>query len=58
MRIQQITTITPIQLLTPAKAGINALKQSKDSAADFLKAERDRKNKQKLLYILKLLSRV
>jgi len=58
MRLQQITTIIPIQPLTPAKAGINALKQSKDSAADFLKAERDRKNKQKLIYILKLLSRL
>jgi hypothetical protein len=45
MRLQQITTIIPIQPLTHAKAGINASKQSKDGAADLLKAERDRKNK-------------
>lgn len=43
MHIQEITTINPIQLLTPAKSGINALKQTKDSAADVLKAERERK---------------
>ena len=39
MRLHEIN---PIQPLTPAKARINALKQSKDRAADALTAERTR----------------
>lgn len=45
MRIQEITTIKPIQLLTPAKARVNALKQAKDRAADALATERDSQKK-------------
>jgi hypothetical protein len=47
MRIHEITTIKPIQPLTPAKARINALKQTKDRAADALKAEKDRQKQAK-----------
>ena len=47
MRIHEITTIKPIQPLTPAKARINALKQTKDRAADALKAERTRQKQAK-----------
>jgi hypothetical protein len=42
MRFYEIKTIKPIQPLTPSAARINALKQSKDRAADALTAERDR----------------
>jgi len=42
MRFYEFKTIKPIQPLTPAKARINALKQSKDRAADALTAERTR----------------
>ncbi len=42
MRIHEITTIKPIQPLTPAKSRINALKQAKDRAADALTAEQSR----------------
>ena len=44
MRLHEIK---PIQPLTPAKARINALKQSKDRAADALTAERDRQKQVK-----------
>ena len=47
MRIHEITTIKPIQPLTPAKAKINALKQAKDRAADALTAERTRQKQAK-----------
>jgi len=47
MRIHEITTIKPIQPLTPAKARINALKQTKDRAADALTAERTRQKQAK-----------
>jgi hypothetical protein len=47
MRINEITTIKPIQPLTPAKAKINALKQAKDRAADALSAERTRQKQAK-----------
>ena len=47
MRIHEITTINPIQPLTPSAARINALKQSKDRAADALSAERDRQKQAK-----------
>ena len=43
----EITTIKPIQPLTPAKAKINALKQAKDRAANALKTERTRQKQQK-----------
>ena len=43
----EITTIKPIQPLTPAKAKINALKQAKDRAADALTAERTRQKQAK-----------
>jgi hypothetical protein len=42
MRIHEITTIKPIQPLTPSKARINALKQAKERAAKALTAERTR----------------
>ena len=42
MRIHEITAIKPIKPLTPSAARINALKQTKDRAADALTAERDR----------------
>jgi len=47
MRIQEITTIKPIQPLTPSKARINALKQAKDRAADALTAEQNRQKQAK-----------
>ena len=47
MRIQEITTIKPIQPLTPAKAKINALKQQQTRVKDTLKAERDRQKQTK-----------
>lgn len=47
MRIHEITTIKPIQPLTPAKVRINALKQTKDRAVDALKAERTRQKQAK-----------
>lgn len=47
MRIEEITTIKPIQPLTPSKVKINALKQAKDRAADALKAEQDRQKQAK-----------
>ena len=47
MRIQEITTIKPIQPLTPSKVRINALKQAKDRAADALTAERTRQKQTK-----------
>lgn len=47
MRINEITTIKPIQPLTPSKARINALKQAKDRAADALSAEQDRQKQRK-----------
>jgi hypothetical protein len=47
MRIHEITTIKPIQPLTPSKARINALKQAKDRAADALTAERTRQKQAK-----------
>lgn len=47
MRIQEITTIKPIQPLTPAKVKIDALKQQQTRAKDALKAERDRQQRTK-----------
>lgn len=47
MRLHEITTIKPIQPLTPAKARINALKQAKDRAKDALKAEQGRQEQGK-----------
>jgi hypothetical protein len=47
MRINEITAIKPLQPLTPAKARINALKQTKDRAADALRAEKDRQKQAK-----------
>ena len=47
MRIHEITAIKPIKPLTPSAARINALKQSKDRAADALTAERDRQKQAK-----------
>jgi hypothetical protein len=47
MRINEITAIKPIQPLTPSAARINALKQTKDRAADALSAERDRQKQAK-----------
>jgi len=47
MRFYEFKTIKPIQPLTPAKARINALKQSKDRAADALKTERTRQKQAK-----------
>ena len=47
MRIHEITAIKPIQPLTPAKARINALKQTKDRANDALRAEQDRQKQAK-----------
>jgi len=44
MRLHEIN---PIQPLTPAKAKINALKHSKDRAADALTAERTRQKQAK-----------
>ena len=44
MRLHEIN---PIQPLTPAKARINALKQSKDRAADALKTERTKQKQAK-----------
>ncbi len=52
MRFYEIKTINPIQPLTPAKARINALKQSKDRAADALKTERDRQKRNKAQQVL------
>ena len=49
MRIHEITTIKPIQPLTPAKARINALKQAKDRAAKALTAERTRQKQAKAI---------
>ncbi len=57
MRIHEITRIKPLQPLTPAKARINALKQTKDRAADALRAEQDRQKKRKLLNVLERHSR-
>ena len=47
MRINEITAIKPIKPLAPSAARINALKQSKDRAADDLTAERDRQKQAK-----------
>ncbi len=47
MRIHEITAIKPIQPLTPSAARINALKQTKDRAADALTAERNRQKQAK-----------
>ena len=47
MRIHEFTTIKPIKPLTPPQARINALKQTKDRAADALTAERDRQKQAK-----------
>ena len=47
MRLYEIATIKPIKPLTPANARINALKQSKDRAADVLTAERTRQKQAK-----------
>ena len=47
MRIYEIATIKPIKLLTASAARINALKHSKDRAADALTAERDRQKQAK-----------
>jgi hypothetical protein len=52
MRFYEFKTIKPIQPLTPAKARINALKQSKDRAADALKTERDRQKRNKAQQVL------
>jgi hypothetical protein len=49
MRIHEITTIKPIQPLTPANAKINALKQAKDRAAKALTAERTRQKQAKAI---------
>jgi hypothetical protein len=47
MRFYEFKTIKLIQPLTPAKARINALKQSKDRAADALKTERTKQKQAK-----------
>ena len=47
MRFYEFKTIKPTQPLTPSAARINALKQSKDRAADALTAERDRQKQAK-----------
>ncbi len=47
MRINEITTIKPIQPITPAKARIDALKQQQIRAKDALKDERDRQQRTK-----------
>jgi len=47
MRFYEFKTINPIQPLTPAQAKTNALKQSKDRAADALNAERTRQKQAK-----------
>jgi hypothetical protein len=47
MRFYEFKTIKPIQPLTPSEARINALKQTKDRAADALTAERDRQKQAK-----------
>jgi hypothetical protein len=52
MRFYEFKTINPIQPLTPAKARINALKQSKDRATDALTAERDRQKRNKAQQVL------
>jgi hypothetical protein len=49
MRIHEITAIKPNKPLTPSAARINALKQTKDRAADALTAERDRQKQAKVL---------
>jgi len=49
MRIHEITAIKPIKPLTPSAARINALKQTKDRAADALADERDRQKQAKVL---------
>lgn len=53
MRIHEITTIKPIQPLTPAKARINALKQAKDRTADALNTERTRQKQAKAVTAVK-----
>ena len=52
MRFYEFKTIKPIKPLTPAQARINALKQSKDRAADALKTERDRQKRNKAQQVL------
>lgn len=47
MRIHEITTIKPIQPLTPAKARINALKQQQKRTKDALTAEQERQKQAK-----------
>ena len=47
MRIYEITVIKPLQPLTPAKARINALKQTKDRDNNALRAEQDRQKQAK-----------
>ena len=47
MRFYEFKTIKLIKPLTPAKARINAFKQTKDRAADALTAERDRQKQAK-----------
>ena len=47
MRFYEFKTIKPIQPLTPSAAKINALKQTKDRAADALTAERTRQKQAK-----------
>lgn len=47
MRINEISRIKPLQPLTPAKARINALKQTKDRANYALRAEQDRQKQAK-----------
>jgi hypothetical protein len=47
MRLHEFKKIKPIQPLTPSAARINALKQSKDRAADALTAERNRQKQAK-----------
>ena len=49
MRIYEIATIKPIKPLTASAARINALKQSKDRAADALTAERDKQKQAKAM---------
>jgi hypothetical protein len=47
MRFYEITTIKPIQPLTPAQARVNALKQQQTHAKDALTAERVRQKQAK-----------
>ena len=57
MRIHEITAIKSFKPLTPSAARINALKQTKDRAADALTAERTRQKQARQRNELELHSR-